>query len=39
MKGSGLPRVLRAWPRIELIDDRAGNLFKVIVARSREQAA
>ncbi|AWP24645.1 MAG: putative DNA binding domain-containing protein [Gammaproteobacteria bacterium] len=28
--GSGL---LRAWPDIELIDDRAGNLFKVIVAR------
>lgn len=31
--GSGLLRALRAWPRIELIDDRAGNLFKVIVAR------
>lgn len=31
--GSGLLRVIRAWPRIELIDERAGNLFKVIVAR------
>ncbi len=32
--GSGLRRALRAWPTIELIDDRVGNLFKVIVARS-----
>lgn len=31
--GSGLLRALRAWPAIELIDDRAGNLFKAIVAR------
>ncbi|WP_101516771.1 RNA-binding domain-containing protein [Pseudomonas aeruginosa] len=31
--GSGLLRSLRAWPPIELIDDRAGNLFKAIVAR------
>lgn len=31
--GSGLLRALRAWPQIELIDDRVGNLFKVIVAR------
>lgn len=31
--GSGLLRALRAWPEIELIDDRVGNLFKVIVAR------
>ena len=31
--GSGLLRALRAWPDIELIDDRAGNLFKVIVRR------
>lgn len=35
--GSGLLRALRAWPHIELIDDRAGNLFKVIVARPHEQ--
>ena len=33
--GSGLLRALRAWPEIELIDDRAGNLFKAIVARPR----
>ncbi|MBN9407566.1 RNA-binding domain-containing protein [Cupriavidus taiwanensis] len=31
--GSGLLRSLRAWPQIELIDDRSGNLFKAIVAR------
>ncbi|KPC24092.1 ATP-dependent DNA helicase [Pseudomonas syringae pv. cilantro] len=31
--GSGLLRALRAWPQIELVDDRAGNLFKVIVVR------
>lgn len=37
--GSGLLRALRAWPQIELIDDRAGNLFKVIVARPQEQHA
>lgn len=34
--GSGLLRALRAWPHIELIDDRAGNLFKAIVARPNE---
>ena len=37
--GSGLLRALRAWPQIELIDDRAGNLFKVIVALPLEQRA
>jgi ATP-dependent DNA helicase RecG len=31
--GSGLLRALRAWPDIELIDDRVGNLFKVIITR------
>jgi len=31
--GSGLLRAFRAWPQIELIDDRTGNLFKVFVAR------
>ena len=36
--GSGLLRALRAWPRIELIDDRIGNLFKVIVGRPRPPA-
>jgi ATP-dependent DNA helicase RecG len=37
--GSGLLRALRAWPQIELIDDRAGNLFKVIVARPQDDLA
>ncbi len=37
--GSGLLRALRAWPQIELIVDRAENLFKVIVTRPQEQAA
>jgi len=37
--GSGLLRALQVWPRIELIVDRAGNLFKVIVTRPQERAA
>ncbi|XXG31312.1 MAG: RNA-binding domain-containing protein [Ferrovum myxofaciens] len=37
--GSGLLRVIRAWPQIELIDDRAGNLFKAIVMRPSVQEA
>ncbi len=37
--GSGLLRALRAWPSIELIDDRAGNLFKAIVLRPRVAAS
>jgi ATP-dependent DNA helicase RecG len=32
--GSGLLRALRAWPHIDLIDDRVGNLFKVNVMRA-----
>lgn len=32
--GSGVLRALRAYPAIELVDDREGNLFKVIVSRS-----
>lgn len=31
--GSGLLRALRAWPAIELVDNRVGNLFKAIVTR------
>ena len=31
--GSGIPRATAAWPKIELIDDRRGNQFKVIVHR------
>ncbi|UJP05576.1 MAG: putative DNA binding domain-containing protein [Nitrosomonas sp.] len=34
--GSGLLRALRAWPEIELVDDRTGNLFKAIVRRTQE---
>lgn len=35
--GSGLLRAFRAWPNIELIDDREGNLFKAIVFRHRKK--
>lgn len=31
--GSGIPRALHAWPSIELVDDRVGNQFKVIIPR------
>lgn len=31
--GSGILRALRAYPKIELIEDRPGNLFKVTVMR------
>lgn len=31
--GSGILRALRAWPRIDLIDDRPGNLFKAVIWR------
>lgn len=37
--GSGLLRVIRAWPQIEFVEDRAGNLFKVVVARAGVQQA
>ena len=33
--GSGIRRALNAYPAIELIDDREGNVFKVIIARVR----
>jgi predicted HTH transcriptional regulator len=33
--GSGIPRAIAAWSDIELIDDRQGNQFKVIVRRRR----
>lgn len=35
--GSGLLRALRAWPHIDLIDDRVGNLFKANVMRADER--
>jgi ATP-dependent DNA helicase RecG len=31
--GSGIVRALRAWPDIDFVDDRDGNLFKAIVRR------
>ena len=31
--GSGIPRALESYAPIELIDDRAGNQFKVIIQR------
>lgn len=37
--GSGVLRSLKAYPAIEFIDDREGNLFKVIVTRSIASAA
>ena len=32
--GSGILRSLKAYPAIKLIDDREGNLFKVVIARN-----
>ena len=31
--GTGIPRALRDWPAIELIDDVAANQFRVVVQR------
>ena len=31
--GTGIPRALRDWPKIELMDDAAGNQFKVVIPR------
>ena len=31
--GSGIPRALQAWPRIEFVDDVAGNQFSAIIWR------
>jgi hypothetical protein len=31
--GSGIPRAIEAWPDIDLIDDRRGNQFKVVIHR------
>ncbi len=33
--GSGIKRAIKAYPDIELIDDRAGNTFKAIIKRHR----
>jgi len=37
--GSGILRALKAYPTIDLIDDRDGNLFKAIVRRRREPSS
>ena len=31
--GSGIPRALREWPQIELLDDAAGNQFSAVARR------
>lgn len=31
--GSGIKRAIKVYPEIEFIDDRSGNLFKVIISR------
>lgn len=31
--GTGIPRALRDWPAIELIDDVAANQFRVVIPR------
>ena len=33
--GSGIRRALNAYPAIEFIDDREGNVFKVIISRAK----
>lgn len=37
--GSGIPRALREWPRIELIDDLAGNQFSAVAWRPESEWA
>lgn len=37
--GSGILRALKAWSAIDLIDDRAGNFFKVTVYRPGSEKA
>lgn len=37
--GSGIPRATEVWPTIELIDDRRGNQFKVVIRRRDTKAA
>ncbi len=35
--GSGIPRAVAAWPKLEFIDDRQGNQFKVVIKRGVQQ--
>lgn len=37
--GTGIPRALRDWPAIELIDDVAANQFRVVIPRPRAGAS
>jgi hypothetical protein len=37
--GTGIPRALRDWPAIELIDDVAANQFRVVIPRPQADAA
>jgi ATP-dependent DNA helicase RecG len=37
--GSGIMRAMKAMPGIEFVDDREGNLFKVIIPRNVEVIA
>ena len=37
--GSGIPRALREWPRIDLIDDVAGNQFSALAWRPEAEWA
>lgn len=34
--GSGIKRAIKAYPGIELVDDRAGNTFKAVIMRRAE---
>lgn len=36
--GTGIPRELHAWPKIELIDDREGNEFKAVAWRASAES-
>jgi len=35
--GTGIPRVIDAWPEIELHDDRQSNQFRVVIKRPAER--
>jgi len=31
--GSGIPQAMTAWPDIDLLDDRRGHQFRVVIRR------
>lgn len=35
--GTGIPRALHAWPKIDLVDEREGNQFRAVVWRPRSE--